>query len=103
MTRKYVPSSAKALWSDCITRALNQIIVHGDQLAWLEYFMLARAVLPVKGDRGGKAHKKRTEQQIKTRCRRWLEGEKASMWLGRVQTSPESQAEQGITTNERSP
>ena len=80
VTRKYVPSSAKALWSDCVTRALNQIVVHGDQLAWLEYFMLARAVLPAKGDRGGKAHKKRTEQHVKTRCRRWLEGEKAALW-----------------------
>ena len=80
ITHRFVPSGAKSLWSDCVTRAFNQTAAHGDQLAWREYFMLARAVLPAKGGRGGRAQAKRAEQHIKTRCRRWLEGDRAALW-----------------------
>ena len=67
-----------------MTRSFNQIAVHGDELAWIEYFMLARALLPATGQRGGKSHAKRVEQHVKTRCRRWLEGDRAALWADAV-------------------
>eukprot|EP00971_Amphidinium_carterae_P073354 1450518-Amphidinium_carterae.1 len=80
--RKYVPKGARTLWSQCVTGALNQIAEYNDDRAWTEYFMLTKCVLPAPA-RTGTNHRKRNEMDTKDLCRRWLEGQRESLWEGR--------------------
>ena len=78
-----MPAAAKQLWAECLTKALNQIAVHDDLLAWTEFFMLAKVVLRAVETRGGARYKNRAELATKDRCARWLEGgdKRISLWL----------------------
>ena len=41
-TRKHVPKGAQALFSECLARAANQVCVHNDERAWVEFFLLPK-------------------------------------------------------------
>jgi hypothetical protein len=53
---------------------------HNDDLAWIELMMLSKAVLRVPRERGGKKNKGKGEQDTKSRCKRWLDGDKNGLW-----------------------
>ena len=81
-TRKHVPIGARGLWAKCVAKAAHVVTEHNDLLAWTEWSMLPKAVLGAPRGRGGAAHRKRIEADVKARCRRWLDGERAGLWKG---------------------
>jgi hypothetical protein len=85
-TRKFVPTGAKALWAEIFSKSLAQIRSSNDELAWVEFCMMAKCLLRVPRERGGKKNKGKGEQDTKARCRRWLEGEKAELWKEALDT-----------------
>ncbi|CAJ1343891.1 unnamed protein product [Effrenium voratum] len=48
-TKPVVPKEAHALWSQCLLLALSQVVRFNDERAWLELFMLPKAVLRTQG------------------------------------------------------
>ena len=77
--KSYVPSGAKHLWAQCLVGAMAAVLRHKDELAWLELFMLPKAVLRA-GDRGGKKHHARLDAETRRRCQEWLDGHRAQLW-----------------------
>eukprot|EP00971_Amphidinium_carterae_P338483 6475844-Amphidinium_carterae.1 len=78
-TRKNVPAGAKMLWTQCLLGVLQQIQTYNDERAWLELALLPKCVL-VAPPRAGTLHRRRNEQDTKDRCRRWLEGQRETLW-----------------------
>ena len=70
-TRKHVPMGARKFWVECLTRAANACAAHNDELAWVEWFMLAKCVLTAPGDRGGKKHAKSGNQALAASLASW--------------------------------
>eukprot|EP00973_Karenia_brevis_P043622 6043735-Karenia_brevis.AAC.1 len=79
-TRKHVPKGARSMWSECLTKCVNQINVHNDMLAWVEFYMLAKSVLRAAGQRAGRKHKKQSERDTRSRCKDWLNGNRLKLW-----------------------
>ncbi len=52
LSRRSVLLGATLIWAECLAKSLNQIAVHDDELAWIEFFMLAKVVLRVVNQRG---------------------------------------------------
>ena len=68
-TRKHVPVGARAMWGECLAKAAHEVTEHNDVLAWTEWSMLAKVVMGAPRGRGGAAHRKRVEADVKARCR----------------------------------
>ena len=79
-TRKHVPVGARVAWGECLAKAAHEVTEHNDLLAWTEWSMLAKAVLGTPKGRGGAAHRKRVEVDVKAKCRQWADGERAALW-----------------------
>eukprot|EP00971_Amphidinium_carterae_P058152 1150299-Amphidinium_carterae.2 len=92
-TRKSLPKGAKALWSQCLTGALAQVVVYNDEKAWTELYMLPRAVL-IAPSRGGSNHRKRAKLDTRDRCRRRLEGQRGELWVAIASRRNKAQAVQ---------
>ena len=79
-TKAFVPTAARKLWAQCLIAALTDVVEVGDERAWLDLYMLPKAVLR-SGQRGGKSHSKtKAMAETKRRCQAWLEGLRASLW-----------------------
>ena len=69
-TKAYVPKGAKGIWGQCVAAGLNQILVHGDDKAWRDWYMLPKAVLRSANRGGGKTA--RTKEKPRRECGRRL-------------------------------
>jgi len=76
---KYVPKEARKLWGQCVARTAALVVLHNDEAAWTEWEMLAKTLLCTP-KRQGKAHKTATVAFTKSRCVRWLDGERLELW-----------------------
>ena len=79
-TKAYVPKGAKHLWGQCVASALIQILCHGDDRAWREWYMLPKAVLRSSDRGGGKNARGKAESETKARAKAWLEGKRRGLW-----------------------
>eukprot|EP00971_Amphidinium_carterae_P035318 695432-Amphidinium_carterae.1 len=78
-TRAHVPVGARQLWAQCLAQAFREVNTYNDPLSWAYLLALPKMVL-TSPDRGGKKHKRHHEIETRQRCRRWLEGERSSLW-----------------------
>ena len=70
------------MWAECLTHALKHVAFHNDEKAWSQLFALPKMVLGAPSQRGGENKKKGDPtREITETCRRWLAGERASLWL----------------------
>jgi hypothetical protein len=101
-TKAYVPRGAKKIWGQCVAAALGQILLHGDDKAWREWYMLAKAVLR-SADRGGKKNgKMRAELETRDRARAWLEGKRGKLWEAPRVRKKDTQGPEGGARDEES-
>ena len=79
--RPKVPAGAKAIWAECITHAVKHAAFFNDEKAWVQLMALPKMVLGAPSTRGG-ANKRQggPTREVTDKCRRWLEGERASLW-----------------------
>ena len=81
-TLRHVPSAARYLWGQALTRALAKAVHHNDERSWVELFMLPKSVLCAPG-RGGRKHQRAAAAFTMDRLQRWHEGERGSLWQSR--------------------
>ena len=76
-----MPAGARAIWAECLTHAVKHAAFFNDEKAWAQLFALPKMVLGAPSARGG-ANKRRggPTREVTDKCRRWLEGERASLW-----------------------
>ena len=79
-TRKHIPKAARAAVAEAMAKTLNAVNTHGDQLAWLEWEMLPKAILSARNTRGGVKHQNQAAADIRSRCRKWLLDDKLALW-----------------------
>ena len=77
-TKKQVPKGARRLWAQCLVQAIATVVAYNDCRSWRELFSLPKCVL--KGQVRGGAGRDRGEAETKTLCRRWLEGQRETLW-----------------------
>ena len=77
---KYVPRSARAVWGQALAQTAAGAVFHNSVQAWSELAMLPKCVLYAP-PRQGKSNKSDTAAFTKTRCERWLAGERVELWL----------------------
>ena len=77
---KYVPRGARAVWGQALAQAAAGAVWHNSMHAWVEWAMLPKCVL-LAPPRQGKSNKNDTVTFTKTRCERWLAGERMELWL----------------------
>ena len=77
--RRHVPKGAQNLWAQCLLTAAAGVVEFNDTRAWTEFMALPKMVL-VAGNRGGKGHRRRADNDTKRRCRDWLEGQRELLW-----------------------
>lgn len=78
-TKRYVPKGARVLWARCLTQATALAAHQNSVSAWIQLAMLPKCVLRPH-TRGGRGSRNAAEAQTKDLCRRWLDGERASLW-----------------------
>lgn len=78
-TKHYVPKAARDLWAKCFVQAAARAVHSNSEDAWLELTMLPKCVLRPH-TRGGRSSRNAAEALTKTLCRRWLDGERATLW-----------------------
>ena len=76
---RHVPKAARAVWAQCLSRALAQVASTNSLQAWRDLFMLPKAVLR-PAPRGGRRHRLQAAQFTQRRCARWLAGEREELW-----------------------
>ena len=82
-TKVAVPKAARQGWAQCVVGCLAQILEYDDERAWLERYMLPKAVLRSSGRGGKKAGgKKGAERETLGRIQKWLSGCRDELWEG---------------------
>jgi hypothetical protein len=78
-TLKHVPKPARAIWAQCVARAVSFATATNTVGAWTELFMLPKCVLTSPPRQGAK-HKRQAAQFTVSRCERWLQGDRQDLW-----------------------
>ena len=76
--KKGVPKGARRLWAQCLIQAISAAVIFNSTASWEELYALPKCVLRAQ-ERGGKG-RNRGEVESKQLCRRWLEGQRATLW-----------------------
>ena len=74
-----VPVGARAQWAECLTHAIKHVAFFNDARAWAQFLALPKLLLGQPSSRGGaNKNKGGPTKEVADRCRKWLEGERAS-------------------------
>ena len=60
-------------------KALKEIVAHNDEMAWADFFDLAKMCLPATQGKEGSEHAA-AGFAIKERCDRWKRGQRRNLW-----------------------
>jgi len=87
-----VPQAARKDWAQCLAAALSQVLRFNDEKAWIQLLSLPQMVLRAQ-ERGGTKNKKRAAADVRSRCRSWLEGQRAKLWQPSRRSKPQGTTE----------
>ena len=86
-TQRHVPKELRKLWARCCARTLATVAWSNDVDAWAAQQMLTKSVL-CSFPRGGRAHKNQRLAWTRARLKRWLDGERGTLWQDLPHYSP---------------
>ena len=78
-TIKNIPVQLRRLWSQCLSKAIAQVVWHNNETSWSELQMLPKCTLCCP-KRGGKSHKSQRLAWTRSRLQRWLAGDRSELW-----------------------